>query len=1390
MPAQKGSTIIESAMNPSCDLFLRETQFVDLGTCGAVVDAELQEVYGVAADRFLNSVAKCSQEGTYFWDQSSQIRVARFSRDQCRVSDGFDSSDLKSKMASCIIAAKTLEGDCDRLRNLMRIESVPKPQKENGLHFPPDKTGKITSRIKTACSDLGNRPNAKAKVHKISREDPSEISSESIKHFYSVCEKFGISSASELETVLGDLKFPESSMKTSDVEKNPAATAVLPVQKIQFSEIEESDMETISVALYLNEDFSLIASDDVRVEEYKSKLVAELAVVLRTVRSCFEVRGLFEGVVAEIFVRRDSGGRDSRLPSEIADELSKLVASKSVVLEGTEILHKANNVKVRGFASKARPLAFLMKNLKEKIQKSSSRQIYEVDSQASIKNDVDKLAEALHGLGAGKTHSLIHPIQPLPQPADYNGHKRYSCIVQATKEFSGATDMGQLHLSPGMKLKIHSTNGSGWCFGNILGESAEILYPGGWFPSEFVIRSEDESVSEFTLDSSSSASEDSLNESEILTYQATSFDHCHSSSPAKFSNMKGSFEMKNCILRLPLPPGECIAGQKQFSLEQGLQGFTSIRLEIVEGLSFPNAQTIGLLPDTYVAVSLLCEDQCKENMILDHLIGSEETVVTSLIRGQPIFRIPPQAKTSVAERTKAPHWGESFAFSKSRPQFFVMHDEKYGPKLVSSALDADVQSNKFVVLVTVHERNLFGPDVWVARAVFHPCPLTVGANQTDAWLTLCLMDGTPVVDVENAVARLRIKIEYLYHQEKGSQKGECGFLNDEIVPTRKNQPLEAIISESDEVINKIFLKHETTSTDDEESISKDFQLVPMLARKAVGLGPALRARISKSRKGSNSGTKKHIENKCPVLVSYSPESSICEIFEPSVVGALSHSNMGGEFEATEVEASFQVLSSLVEINWISASNLRKNPANGMNPSPYICISLISSNILHHINAGLLNHPMQSLIHLNSSKDYFEIHHQYRSCVVHHSQVPSWKSKLFLNECVDVPNIRNLQNSAAFSSGMVTKQLTGQAISMLISVYDCCAVAPDRFLGKVLLSFGVVGKALDQKFNFLDLDGCSMDSSHGYLHIQCRYRAMSVEPERVSLINGIHREMNDLDLSATTSSSYFSESSQSAVSSPRQDSPQENSLFNNDFKTFQQQYLGTGRSNNSTVPNTARSEETECSVLKTARSMETVSEVFEPVSSLIHGNSFESEHWLKHGLPSNFENIESFHKAVHIPFKPNFFSKEVNGSIPNANLFPMQSVGESQDFCCFDDSLMSRSEGQGPNWMQEVLLKIPLAKEENFSTELCGPSIRRAVSDQYIQSPATKILPHLSAKCQTTAVLGSAHMQKGLEDQIKRSQSVGGRPQFIKEKQDVETLTELQKAFMARKLIPARDQTDY
>ncbi len=486
----------------------------------------------------------------------------------------------------------------------------------------------------------------------------------------------------------------------------------------------------------------------------------------------------------------------------------------------------------------------------------------------------------------------------------------------------------------------------------------------------------------------------------------------------------------------------------------------------------------------------------------------------------------------------------------------------------------------------------------------------------------------------------------------------------------------------------------------------------------------------------------------------------------------------------------------VEIDMISASNLRKSPDNGLNPNPYFCVSLVSNDLLNRINSGHLNHPIQtrgdqhpfSCLHFGGNQNCFEVPHQFRSAVVHHSQVPSWKSRTVLHDFLEATNLcKNVGELKRHDLLVSRVQLTGQSVTMLISVYDQSMNFPDRFLGKVLISHMYPGIFYDQNFPFLDLRGDLMDSSHGYLHICCRYKLSErfhVSTPQLCL----QYDSAELDLSATTSSTYQSESSFSADSSPRQLQPSSSKETLNEIKFFprlhqaQARTAGSLNSNHQTmsihvVPNSARSEETESSMLKTARSIETVCGVLEPASSLIHNNSFESERWIPR------EPTSCSRETAALRFR------SFENSLKSAK--PFQERSET----CIPENLLSIESSHAASLAvpekRDLKPANPILFTANSDSALASNSsensyIQRSASDPFFPRPgnfdcdirrsqSSYVKPQASTNC-------SNYSAFGVDDSAN-----SGKCRFLVPANEP---SELQKAFMARKLIPTRDQTDY
>eukprot|EP00291_Cryptomonas_curvata_P025775 CAMPEP_0172156952 /NCGR_PEP_ID=MMETSP1050-20130122/3516_1 /TAXON_ID=233186 /ORGANISM="Cryptomonas curvata, Strain CCAP979/52" /LENGTH=1522 /DNA_ID=CAMNT_0012826117 /DNA_START=217 /DNA_END=4785 /DNA_ORIENTATION=+ len=1444
----------------SADLYKRDMKFVGLGTFNAVVDAQIQEVHGVAADRFLRTASSRLNDPVEIKTRSanSAAKFDSIALDPSLAAESsngrrtvyFKNEDRQSKLSRCLTVGNELDGDCRRLKNRLAHSSCTLETPYESDMFGFETPGKIISdpqllRYKPKNGITKERNQQQSTLNIGSKSDfvTSEV-------YSSVCHRHGILSASELDTFLSDIKSSEASNRANRGGER-GNTDKMATECIVRQEISDADAETISIALYLRDELLQIpAADDAKITAYKSHLIADLGAVLRAKPNRFEIRGLFEGVVAEVFFRSSDDDRDKRQPSQLAEELAKCVQSKPAILDGTRILRNANSVKVRGLASRARPLAFLMKKLEAKQSDPgsiSSGAVIETPSgqiEHEIGPEFDRKFEGTLGpdeksssrsaeLASGSLYGLVSDaIQEKLTSADAHEHSDNLhndgnvTLVEAARSFVGDKTRGQLELSPGMKIVLLSSDGSGWCFGNIVGPTGARHYPGGWFPAELVRRHDPIAVmSEITLDSSglSLGSDDSICESEIdIVEEHYTFDDFPSISTSEVLEQETHWERDNAgpdseKMDRFKSSSKSAANETQPGTDNQLW---TVKIEIMEATSLPCAHTIGLLPDTYVCISLLCANQCDEpGIIIDHCVDNEPAVDDTLLNNTSVFRIPPQAQTSIVERSKNPFWGESFNFSRTRPYLSVIYDTSQRKKLVSTDLETVIHGQDICLMVTVHERNLFGPDCWIARSETMICPSMEESLCVDSWMTLRQMDGSRIRTQETtSIARMRVRVNYsslpypdgdylAYPKDVSEIKLPRNMIRPRIREQKSDRFGLITGSESKNsykgrggcaVLGPVF--GITDQSYAEIKSSCDFQGFERLDKLRLCANPTKR----RADAGVQTQLQKCEESSSLVLSSSLNSNSSDELVLP--IKSLKRFEQTNDFAADTKsiqQSEQQDMHGCVEIDMISASNLRKSPDNGLNPNPYFCVSLVSNVLLNSINSGYLNHPVQtrgdqhpfSYPHFGGSQNCFEVPHQYRSAVVHHSQVPSWKLRIVLHDFLESTGLDNNLGERKWHDLLVSPvQLAGQPVTMLISVYDLSVQVPNRFLGKIIIPLTYPGIFYDQNFPFLDLNGDLMDSSHGYLHISCRYKT-SKRFDVSTPQHCLQFDSADLDLSATTSSTYQSESSLSADSSPRQLQPSARKETLNEIKfsprlhQAQAKCASSLKSNQFTMsvqplPNSARSEETETSMLKTARSIETVCGVLEPASSLIHSNSFESERWIPRKPTScSGETAALRLRSFENAFKPAKPCQERSETWPLESLLSIESQAANS-------AVPEKSDLKAAN---TVLFTV------NSDSLLALDSFQSSVDQRSASNPFFSSVSSSHVYTSTTNQCSLSSRPGNFDCQIRRSQSSNNSAFGVDDSTNsgkcrfeltTNEPSELQKAFMARKLIPTRDQIDY
>ena len=667
---------------------------------------------------------------------------------------------------------------------------------------------------------------------------------------------------------------------------------------------------------------------------------------------------------------------------------------------------------------------------------------------------------------------------------------------------------------------------------------------------------------------------------------------------------------------------------------------------------------------------------------------------------------------------------------------------------------------------------------------------TVGGT-AETWLNLCLLDDSDVA------AKLRIK----YHYSSIAHTVNCSheIENQRLGSFESQNRISASLQHDPNSNPWSFLMTQNMSKRIDEEIPPcrdelktfdEWRVIPKLARKVAGL-MSPKSKHCASKQTIAIGDRKIVTVACS---SWSYDSCSDD------------DSVRRNLEMHAMAENYPYLSVCVEIDSISASNLRKNPAIGLNPSPYICISLISNTLLSHVNAGRINHSCSRAEFKNipscsqMSSKYFEIQEQYRSAVVHRSQVPVWRSIFFLDEVIDISHKCDSETERC-EVYTTRRPLVGQAITMLITIYDHISEDKDRFLGKVLIPLEKLGKDYDQKFDFLDLDGSLIDSSQGYLWITCKYKLSTRHRMIADSDSGSH-----FDISATTSSTCSSDSSISVTSSNQEEEQAQCS----DWKfprllpsSFDVRPCSDECRGDINLPASCQDEESECSLLRTNRSMETLCGVFEPLPSLIHGNSFESEHLLSNKTQSYLDVVDVTQpECRQSGFEPAMTEakQRISDQAPRQNAIPdarpvhlantttqMVQVARGADVFPVAPRQLSGDFVSSSN--------IQPSPSQHIKMPLNWTIFQRTTSEPYrTQSPATLLVTQKKA----TVTLQSPATIQTSDNQFRRSQSAqdwcspitkiksNGNNGTNRVAYDLHEPSELEKAFIARKLIPSRD----
>jgi hypothetical protein len=467
---------------------------------------------------------------------------------------------------------------------------------------------------------------------------------------------------------------------------------------------------------------------------------------------------------------------------------------------------------------------------------------------------------------------------------------------------------------------------------------------------------------------------------------------------------------------------------------------TNFCLEIIKARGLPLTEEVGIFPDTYACASLLYEDLWHSGQLpVDHATGDEQSTIKGFnvqdVQSLP-FKIIPHVRTQTYSRSVDPTWQGKFTLTETRPSFVVLDGPDYlNKKLFSSERDVPIQGQHVLLLVTIHEEQRFGPHRRMGGVVIELKP---GPPVTD-WFTLHKRDGTPVPSSTGpGYAAVQLRIAY-----PGSISDTISFLR---IPEAE---LDILTSSSRTPSVPSFQDHDDSFTSLSHPMASEESFdMKNNERSTTYLEQMARQMFHVNNSGKKS-LKAVIPPRTPILQSATQESK-----------KANHRRKGLHMEI------------------VHASNLPKRLAQGHDPSPYSCVSLL---ILHSLEAKMIlsgqakvSHDLRrdssSRLASRTSKNVLLMPQcQTRSLAA--TRYPRWDETLYLGEGTLVGNGHILNSVTLFDH--VPK--SDDVYLILVSVCDTFEFGSDRLLGACILPI-LPGQLLVQTLNLRSSDRLEQDAT--------------------------------------------------------------------------------------------------------------------------------------------------------------------------------------------------------------------------------------------------------------------------------------------------------------------------